>query len=70
MKRQFEVELETEFPQFRRIWVQYSHVGKYKMCLTLFPIDSHEYKMIFGDINQLTYDNVKNILVRFLETTK
>ena len=66
MKRQFEAELETEFPQFRRIWVQYSHLGVYKMVLTLFPVDSHEYKMIFGDVKQLTYENVRQILVKHL----
>jgi hypothetical protein len=70
MRRQFEAELEAEFPQFSRIWVQYSHVGKYRMCITLFPVGGFEYKMIFGDINQLTYDNVKNILVKHLESTK
>lgn len=66
MKRQFEAELEVEFPQFSRIWVQYSHVGNYKICLTLFPVDSHEYKMIFGDVKQLTYENVRQILVKHL----
>ena len=66
MKRQFEAELEVEFPQFSRIWVQYSHVGNYKICLTLFPVDNHEYKMIFGDVKQLTYENVRQILVKHL----
>jgi hypothetical protein len=70
MRRQFEAELEAEFPQFSRIWVQYSHVGKYRMCVTLFPVGSFGYLMVFDYINQLTYDNIKNILVKHLESIK
>ena len=68
--REIEATLETRYPQFSRIWVQYSHLGNYKMCITLFPRDNTHYKMVFGEVNTLSEEKISNILQNYLDRQK
>lgn len=67
--RTLELQLESEFRQFRRIWVQYAHKGNYKICITAFPVGNSRYTMYFGELQQLSDDGVRNILVKNLLVT-
>lgn len=61
--REIESRLQLENPQFRRIWVQYSHNRVYRVVITLFPQDINQrYRMIFGEPNNLSFDSINAVL--------
>ncbi len=68
--RELELTLQSENPQFRRIWVQYSHKGSYRIVITLFPQGTGDYEMTFGECPILTYDTVNTILQNYLVNRK
>ncbi len=65
--RQIELRLQSENPQFRRVWVQFSRVGsRHRIVLTLFP-QNGEYRMLFGvTYEELTYDIVNEMIQKDL----
>ncbi len=61
--REIESRLQLENPQFRRIWVQYSHNRVYRIVITLFPQNiSERYRMVFGEPNNLSYESISAVL--------
>lgn len=68
--KELELQLENQYPQFRRIWVQYSNYRGYRMCITLFPHGHDKYQMIIGSINQLNFENVNLLIQEYLEKSK
>jgi hypothetical protein len=67
--RRLELQLESEFTQFRRIWVEYAHKGNFKVIITVFPVGHGPYDMYFGELQQLSDDGIRNILVKNLVVT-
>ena len=67
--RELELQLQEVYPQFRRIWVQYSDYRGYRVCITLFPLDNSNYRMVFGMLNSVTFDSVKNLINKNLENS-
>jgi len=65
--RELELQLEAAYPQFRRIWVQYSNHRGYRVCITLFPQGNGQYNMVFGILNQITFDNISEMIRQDLE---
>ena len=64
----YESQLELAYPQYRRIWVQYSSNKGYRVCITLFPYGFAQYQMIFGAMNELSYDAIFNLVQEHLKT--
>jgi hypothetical protein len=64
------LQLEQAFPQYRRIWVQYSNNRGYRVCITLFPNGFGGYQMVFGSMNELSYDAIYNLLQEYLDLSK
>lgn len=60
--RQLELRLQTENPRYRRIWVQYCTYRKLRVLITLFPIGSEHYKMVFGEPSDLSYESINGLL--------
>ena len=67
--RELELQLQAAFPQFRRIWVQYSNYRGYRMCVTLFPQGNGHYHMVFGMLNEVTFDSVGEMIRQNLEVS-
>ena len=61
-----ESQLLEAYPQFRRIWVQYSNHRGYRVCITLFPQGHERYKMLFGEPKDLSFDSINAILQNYL----
>ena len=69
-----EISLEDQFPEFRRIWVQYTRVSKrrseYSMVITLFPADGGPYNMIFsGLVSEVNFETTSNLIQEHLDGT-
>lgn len=64
--RHLELQLEEMYPQFRRIWIQYSNKGRYRILLTLFP-QNGPYEMAVGEASAVTIDTVTKILEDYLQ---
>jgi hypothetical protein len=62
-----ERQLQEAFPQYRRIWVQYSNKGQYHLCVTAFPADGHQYRLFFGHTSTVNFESVSNLLRKDLE---
>lgn len=62
---EIEAQLERLYPQYRRIWVQYSDHRGYRVCITLFPSDYGRYQMIFGVVDRLTFENIHNLIENY-----
>lgn len=65
--RHLESVLQEENPQFRRIWVGYSHNRIYRVVITLFPHAYGPYRMIFGEPRELSYESIREILKNNLD---
>lgn len=65
--REIQSRLLQENPQFRRLWVQYSHHRIYRVVITLFPHGNAPYEMAFGEVRELNYDTINNILQNYLQ---
>jgi hypothetical protein len=65
--RAIQTRLLQENPQFRRLWVQYSHHRTYRVVITLFPQGNAPYEMAFGEPQDLTYESINNILQNYLQ---
>lgn len=59
--REIELRLLRENPRYRTIWVQYSNHRQLRVVITLFPHDG-PYRMIFGDVNDLSYESINYVL--------
>lgn len=68
--RELELRFQEENPQFRRIWVQYSHKGSYRVVITLFPHGHGPYEMVFSDVQELSYELINNVLQNYLGNKK
>jgi len=68
--RELELRLQQENPIFRRIWVQYSHKGSYRVIITLFPQGHGIYQMAFGEVQTLSYELINSVLQNYLEKSK
>jgi hypothetical protein len=55
--------LQAEFQDYRSIWVDVCTYKGFRMCITLFPNDNSPYRMFFGPVNQVTYENVRSIIL-------
>jgi hypothetical protein len=64
--RNLEFQLEEMYPQFRRIWIQYSNKGRYRILLTLFP-QNGQYEMAVGEASAVTFETVNKILQDYLQ---
>jgi len=64
---ELQLQLQAAYPQFRRIWVQYSNHRGYRMCITLFPQGNGCYQMLFGEANQITFEIVDTLIRKYLE---
>lgn len=64
--RTIQSRLLQENPQFRRLWVQYSHNRIYRVVITLFPQGNAPYQMAFGEPQDLSYESINAILQRYL----
>jgi hypothetical protein len=60
--REIQTRLQAENPSYRRIWVQYSHHRAYRVVITLFPQGNGDYQMIFGEVPDLSYESINNVL--------
>jgi hypothetical protein len=60
--RELELRLQAENPRYRRIWVQYSNHRQLNVVLTLFPQGNGEYRMVFGNPRDLSYESINAIL--------
>lgn len=60
-----ETQLLSENPQFSRIWVQYSSYRGFRVVITLFV--RNNYTMIFGNVRDLTYDSINEVLQNHLK---
>lgn len=60
--RQIQSRLLQENPSYRNIWVQYSRHRQLRVVITLFPHGDERYRMIFGNIDDLSYESINNIL--------
>jgi len=61
--RNLELQLQNEFPMFRRIWVQRAMIrGRLTVCFTLFPSGNENYRMVFGECPIVNLANLRNIL--------
>lgn len=58
--------LQDEFQDYRSIWVDVCTYKGFRMCITLFPSDNSTYRMLFGPVNQLTYENVRDLIAKNL----
>ena len=63
--------LETEYSQYRRIWIQETRLSKrrqeYRFVVTLFPIEG-QYFMLFSDtVNEVSFEEVSRIIENNLE---
>ncbi len=65
-----EMRLEAHYPQFKRIWVHGSNKGKYHLCITLFPIDHYQYRMVFGETSVVDFNSVVKIIDSYLVNQK
>lgn len=63
---EIELRLQLENPVYRRIWVQYSHHRNYRVIITLFPLGNGPYKMLFGELSELSYDSINGVLQNYL----
>lgn len=54
--REIELQLMREYPEFRRIWVQYSNGRSLRVVITLFHADG--YRMVFGEPTDLSYESI------------
>ena len=61
-----ESQLLEAYPQFRMIWVQYSNHRGYHVCITLFPQGHERYKMLFGEVNKITFEVVDSLIRKHL----
>lgn len=64
--RDLELQLQEAYPQFRRIWVQYSNYRGYRACITLFPQGNGSYQMVFGSLNEITFETISNLINQHL----
>lgn len=64
--REIQSRLLQENPQFRRLWVQYSRHRIYRVVITLFPQGNAPYEMAFGELQDLSYESINNILQNYL----
>lgn len=64
--REIQLRLLQENPQFRNLWVQYSHNRIYRVLITLFPQGNAPYEMVFGEPQDLSYESINNILQNYL----
>ena len=63
--RTIERDLETYFTdRYRRIWVQTTRLGS--ICLTLFPVDTHQNYRIITEKNfgEITFEKVRDLIMR------
>ncbi len=60
--RQIQSRLLQENPSYRNIWVQYSNHRQLRVVITLFPQGNERYQMIFGEVGDLSYESINNIL--------
>ena len=60
--RDLELQLQEAYPQFRKIWVQYSNYRGYRACITLFPQGNGSYQMVFALLNEITFDTISNLI--------
>ena len=64
-----EEQLQLEFPQFKRIWLQRS---KYSVCVTLFPAYGSQYRMLFlkecyhGMGQKMEYEPIRQLISEFV----
>lgn len=65
--RAIQLRLLQENPQFRRLWVQYSHNRIYRVVITLFPQGNSPYTMVFGEPQDLSYQSINTILQNYLQ---
>ena len=65
--RAIQLRLLQENPQFRTIWVQYSHHRIYRVVITLFPHGNAGYQMAFGEPQDLSYESINAILQNYLQ---
>jgi hypothetical protein len=65
-----ELQLQARYPQYRRIWVHYSHKARYHVCITLFPLNGHAYQMAFGETSVVNLETVSKILDEYLVNQK
>jgi len=62
--RELELRLESENPQFNRVWVQYCTHRHLRIVLTLFSQGT--YRMVFGEPTDLSYESINAILQKDL----
>lgn len=65
--REIQLRLLREYPQYRTIWVQYSHHRSYRVVITLFPQGNAPYEMAFGEPADLSYESINTILQNYLQ---
>ncbi len=63
--RELELRLQAENPRYRRIWVQYCTHRQLRIVLMLFP-QIGDYRMIFGEPSDLSYESINAILQKYL----
>lgn len=66
-----ESQLQEAFPQFRRIWLQYSRPSKkreeYNIIITLFPLRG-DYTMLFSNLERnITFEITSKIIQNYLD---
>jgi hypothetical protein len=64
---ELENRLQVIFPQFNRIWIQYSNYRGYRYCITLFPHDYGRYRMLFGQTNEFSESFIIDLINQHLE---
>jgi hypothetical protein len=70
MRTELELRLTRHYPQFKKIWICGNNKGKYRLCLILFPIGHGLYEMVFGETQELSFENIVKIIDNYLEKRK
>lgn len=63
-----ERDLQNAFPQFKRIWVQYANKGQYHLCITLFPVENYQYRMVFANSSSVNFETIRAIIQKDLDS--